>query len=327
MVTVISDVGMIGGGIPINPRARVTCCTVGSLHRVLVREWDIIFFDEVHQAPTDDCAYKLGQLRGAPRLFGFSASHGDRGDNKDLITESIFGPVRLAVSFEEAVAHGMIVPIEVIVRPVNLDINPCAGCHPAIKERLAYWTNTPRNQMVIEDARAYPDVPVLVTCKTIEHLANLKALCPEMVTIHAPNGMTEEERERYVVDGLWPADEPALSVEMYEQRMARLRSGVPGIYGINSKGFVGLNAKKIAVVVRADGAGSKTLDTQIPGRAVRVLDPEEGDKTVALIHDYSDNFDRGCHNKSTRRITNYETNNFKVSQRRPKSLLRRLGKK
>ena len=58
------------------------------------------------------------------------------------------------------------------------------------------------------------------------------------------------------------------------------------------------------VVIRGDGRGSAILDEQIPGRAARIH--EVSGKTVGILYDCTDGFDRGFRATAGRRGANYK---------------------
>jgi hypothetical protein len=162
----LPSVGIVGGGRKEKGR-RVMCFTVGSLAHS-DGDADLLIGDECHELAADKSAELLARYDRS-KNFGFSASHDMRLDNKDHRVEAIFGPIIFRVGYEDAEAHGLVVPITVKWRNVSMDTNPCGGIdNMAVKKRHGLWRNDYRNGLIAEDANLYdPDVQTLITVETI----------------------------------------------------------------------------------------------------------------------------------------------------------------
>jgi superfamily II DNA or RNA helicase len=297
----LPSVGIVGGGRKEKGR-RVMCYTVGSLAHS-DGDADFLIGDECHELAADKASELLARYDHS-RNFGFSASHDMRLDGKDPRVEAMFGPIIFKVEYDEAAAHGLVVPITVKWRVVSMDTNPCGGIeNMAVKKRHGIWRNDFRNAMIAEDARRYgDDVQTLITVETIEHAVHLKKLLPDFQIVHAENGMDPDDRRKYVRWGLIEKNEPQMTVErrrkltrMFER--GRLKKAI-----CNTVWNVGVDFKHLDVLIRADAGGSPINDVQIPGRVARI-DPA---KECGVIHDYIDLFDRGFHWKSTSREKTYK---------------------
>lgn len=293
--------------------ARVTCYSAGSLH-YCPEDIDILLFDEGHQACADTIAHALGRFTWA-RMFSFSASWEMRLDHKDMRGEAIFGPLRMEVTYDECQRAGVIVPMEALMRPVELPNNPCAGYKQQVaKKRHGIWRNTHRNRLVcidsLEAALERPDEPVLVLCETIEHVLALHKLLPWSAIIYHENGMDPKDFDYFEAQGLIGERFQPMTEELKRRRIQALMSGRPGIYIGNTVLNIGVDCKYVSTVVRADAGGSPTNDVQLPGRASRKNDRG---KLVGQVRDYSDRFDsRGFGLLSSRRRGNYESFKWQV---------------
>jgi superfamily II DNA or RNA helicase len=301
----LPSVGICTGSRKVLGR-RVTCFSAGSLHKSDGKA-DILLWDECHEAAGDSFAAGIAKYTRA-RRYGLSASHDMRNDGKDARLEGIFGPVIYSLSYQEAEAHDLVVPIVVKWRSVHGDANICAGLVDTEKYRAGIWTNTHRNRLVAEDASSYkPDEQVLVVVDTIEHAVHLKKLLPGFTLVHAEGGMSERDRRYYVKHKLISPDEP----EMTRRRLDALKNGFES--GALKKVIattvwnVGVNFRRLGVLVRADAGAAGSDDIQILGRVSRAF---EG-KDFGVIHEYEDQFDSGYRAKACARERNYESRGFR----------------
>ena len=110
-------VGSFGGDKPKGLK-RVTVTTPQSMHKVPPDWPDIILYDEVHTAAADTASEALMNFNKAVML-GFSGTTYGRSDNAEKRIEAIFGPIRIKVPYKEAVAHGMITPVKLVMRRIR----------------------------------------------------------------------------------------------------------------------------------------------------------------------------------------------------------------
>lgn len=321
----LPDVGIVGGGRKRKGR-RVMCYTAGSLHHADGDE-DFVFVDEGHQAAADDFTAKMAKFERA-RIWMFSASWDMRLDNKDMRCEAMAGPVRLRVSYKEAVAHGMIVPIVVHVADVEMDHDPCGDLEGVDRERAGIWANDARNDLIARDARLYDaDTQVLVSVRTLEHGLYLKKKLPEFELVYNPNSQDAGNWRRFDRRGLLGDDFRVLSDERRERLRRRFERGRLKKVIVTPVWNVGVDMKHLQVIVRADAGGSPINDTQIPGRGSRIVEVNGKKKLCAIVHDYLDLFNPGYERKSGGRIRSYEANEWKIlmNEKRKKAILRRLA--
>lgn len=319
----LPSVGIVGGGKKVKGR-RVMCYTADSLHHAAGDE-DFVFIDEGHQACADKFAATVGAKFEHARIWMFSATWNMRLDNKDMRAEALAGPVRLRVPYHKAVEHNMVVPIEVVMSDVIMDINPCSGLDGVDKKRAAYWTNEYRNGIIAHDARLYDDdVQTLITVDTLEHGLHLKKLLPEFELVYNPNTQTPKDWREFRKEGLIDSNFRILTDERRERLTSRFTKSRLKKAIVTTVWNVGVNFKQLAVLIRGDGGGSPINDTQIPGRTSRTH--EESGKQCGIIHDYLDQFDTGCKLKAQGRVERYTANRWKVHVmgRANRSKLRKL---
>jgi len=296
----LPSVGIVGGGKNVAGR-RVQIYTAASFHRS-PGEADILIGDECHELASDELARKLGHSDES-RNFGFSASHDMRLDNKDLRLVGIFGPIIYKMSYDEAMQHGMIVPIQIIWRSVIMDYDPCEGEVDVEKKRLGIWTNDFRNDKIAEDANSYSDnTQVLITCETIEHAVNLKHRLPHFYLVHKEDGMSLKDRKRYIKQGLLEPHEPIMDTHRRAKLTRAFEAGKLKKAICTTVWNVGVSFDNLQVLIRADAGGSPINDTQIPGRVSRLGQ----DKEVGIVHDYMDQFSKSFRSKARGREKNYE---------------------
>lgn len=312
----LPDVGVVGGGKN-KKNHRIMCYTAASLHHAPGDE-DLVLFDEGHEAAADGIYEKMARFRHA-RMFGFSATWDKRLDNKDLRCEALFGPIRLYVDYDEAIRQKMVVPIMVLVRDVNT-IDICFNIDPRSveAERVGIWSNTARNRLIAQDARSYDaDTQVLITVKTLEHGLYLKKLLPEYELIYNERGQSEEDWKYFRRIGLIDNDFVPLTRQKREELRAAYEKGELKKVIATPVWNVGVDMRYLQVVIRADAGGSPINDMQIPGRASRILPPDDGlanqiKKDCAIVHDYLDKFNHTFYRKSCKRLKSYKEFNWSV---------------
>jgi superfamily II DNA or RNA helicase len=313
----LPDVGIVGGGRK-SKHHRVMCYTLGSLHHADGDE-DFVFVDEGHEACADDAATKMAKFDHA-RIWMFSASWGKRLDNKDKRAEGMAGPVRVKVSYQKAVKHGMVVPITILWRDVIMDVDPGAGYRDTEKQRQCYWANRYRNKQIRRDAHLYDDdTQVLISVATFEHALYLKQLLPEFELVYNPDSQTDKDWRYYKKEGLLPEDFRIITDKRRAKFTKRFETGKLKKVIATPVWNVGVDFGHLQVLIRADGGGSPINDTQIPGRTSRLGD---GSKLCGIVHDYRDQFNTGCSRKANDRGKSYDENGWE--QRQPKKTHREL---
>lgn len=280
---------------------RVMCYSAGCLHHAEPHKTDILLADEVHELATDIMFEKFAQFKYA-RMFGYSANMDDRFDGADFELEGIFGPVITSMSYQEGVANGMIVPIDVHWRNVYMDRNPAENFEGITKERHGIWRNRKRNTLIAQDANRYADDQVLITVKTFEHACHLKQLLPDFTLVYDADDK-EADIERYIAWKLIDKDEPRMTKDRLERLKVMFEKGQLKKAIATSVWNRGVNFHQLQVLIRGEGGSSAISDTQIPGRLSRIT--QTIDKHSGILIDYLDQFDQGFSRKANIRKGNY----------------------
>lgn len=297
-------VGLFGGGVhKRGKRIQVYC--VSSLHHCRF-DADIVLGDEIHEYATDKRLELLARYEKA-RMYGLSASHEERSDGAHHELEALFGPIIMDVPYAEGVAAGVATPIQVRWLPVIMDEDPCDGQVGAAKERWGIWRNKYRNQIIADAAREYEKEQVLIVCKTVEHMVFLKKLLPDFTLVYAENALKGDERYKYEKWKLIKPDEPVMTSGRRDMLKRQFEKGELRKVIVNSVWNRGVNFHQLEVLIRADGAGSDVMSTQIPGRLSRLY---EG-KQYGILIDLMDQFNKGLRQKARNREKNYEKKGWK----------------
>ena len=300
LAQMIPEVGLVGGGRKV-PGHRIFCVTADSLHHAPA-DADFVFYDECHEAPVDSISAKLARFTHA-HMWGFSASHDMRIDGKDVICEGLFGPVRLRVSYDEAVQHEMVVPLVVQWNNVMADYDPVAGIDdPIERKRLGIWQNETRNRVIAEDAKSYDaNVQTLITVETIEHALHLKRLLPEFTLVYREMGIDEGDQRYFDKRGLLPPDFEVITASKRQELTQAFEQGELKKVIVTTVWNRGVNFRKLQVLIRGDGGASPINDVQIPGRTSRL----HHDKSYGIVHDYKDQFNSRFAKRADKRATSY----------------------
>lgn len=317
LLSYLPDVGMVGGGRKEYDH-RVTCYTGKSLHHA-DGSADVLFVDEVHEFGTDDYLRRVARYKYA-RRYGMSANCDDRMDGASFELLGAFGEVRMTLSYEECVAHGNIVPIEVRWCDVRALRSPCEGIEdPVARNRRGIWRNDRRNEVIAAAARAFdPEDQVLIVVATVEHAVQLKARLPEFTLVYAENGMTPKERQTYIRQGLLDPAEPAMTAERRLQLKRAFSEGTLKKVIATGVWNRGVDFRRLAVLIRADGQNSAVADTQIPGRVSRLC--EEMGKRYGIVVDFKDQFDEGFWRRARWRRKRYEEKGWRQVDWNPASV-------
>lgn len=289
---------------------RVMCATAGTLvNAVDPATVDVVIADEAHELGTDRYLAAFSRFRWA-RMFAFSANKlVDRQDGAGFELQGVFGTTLLQMDYDDGVRMGVIVPIEVRLREVRMQENPCEGLVDDVaRMRHAIWRNKHRNRMIAEDARRYPEDQVLITVATLDHACELKRLLPEYTLCYAPTTANQQAVDEYVGRGFLSQKEPRLTKSLMIRYKRNFQEGRLRKVIATTVWNRGVNFHQLAVLIRADATSSAANDTQIPGRLSRLSSGKE----VGVLHDYLDTFDDSFWRRSELRLTHYRRHKWKI---------------
>ncbi len=260
------EVGRIGGGM--NRPARITVTTARSLLKAPVDDCKVLIYDEVHTAAAPSTSRMLIKFKRA-RMFGLSASTECRTDRADLLTEAIFGPVRLTVSYSEAADAGYVASVSAYFYRIEVPI--CTAVHKVTRKRRLVWRNQRRNQQVARVVRYWLDrldnPQILVMTDALEHVMRLKQLLPEFELMYAD--CSARQLRKFDAMGILPAGFKPMSAREQEELQLRIEEGeVRRVISTTTLG-TGVDLRNLDVFVRADGGSSEVSNIQFRGRLAR----------------------------------------------------------
>lgn len=306
LLAIESHVGLFGAGSKEMGR-RITVYVSDSMKHAPHdhNEADFLLFDEVHESPTATTLEELAKYR-MTRMYGATASHGMRGDGADHRLEGFFGPTIFHMTYPEAQALGLVVPIDVeFLRVKQCDQHLGSAWNDVERERRAIWTNTYRNEAIAEAARKHLAAgdQVLILVRTVEHVVNLHARLPEFAMCY--DKMDESDRVKYVKKELLTGHEPKMTLKRRDAMREDFESGKLRAVIANDVWSTGVDFPQLGVMIRGDARCTKTMDVQAPGRLARLHD--ESGKARGLLIDCLDEFDSGFLGKSHKRRRSYQS--------------------
>lgn len=300
----IPNVGQFGGGVH-RKGERVTVYTAGSVHYSDGDE-DFLLADEAHMLVTDTIAPKIVEIWRNARCFGFTATPDGRNDGADILLEQLFGPTIFNLPYPEAVALGLVVPIQVRWLPVRLNYNPAANRTDTTKMRWGVWRNEERNRIFAEDVRrSYPDpsTQILMLVATVDHAIHLWQHLPEFALCYGES-LSPDDVERYQRSHMLPPSFVNVTAEYRHELRQRFESGQLKRVIATDVWSTGVDFAQLQVLYRLDARDSKNMDQQGPARVSRIS-PETGKQFGEVIDAY-DAWDAGFRRRSENRRRHYK---------------------
>ena len=286
----LPSIGQIGGGRRVfGDRITVFCCDSLSHSDY---DADILLIDEVHEPMTDQYVQHFSRYLYA-RRFGLTGTSSGRSDGADLRIEAVSGPPIFRLSYQEAQALGLVVPIRVEWENVNLPFNPAARySNGPLRLRHGIWFNDARNDIIAQAfLRAPQDEQKLGLTRTVYHAAEIyKRLRQQMDITLIYDSVDRERFAKLRRDGVIPSDVPPMNAELKERHRKRFEAG-EGNYIATTTWEVGVNSEKLAHLYVVDSFTSYIKASQGPARASRIH--AESGKACGVVHDLRDQFDDG----------------------------------
>jgi superfamily II DNA or RNA helicase len=303
LVKFIPNIGQIGGGG--KTWGRVTVITADSLHLVdhsPANAADIVLYDEVHEAAAPSYSNELAKYQNA-KMFGFTATPDGRFDGAHHKLEGLFGPKIFEMTYQEAVSHGLVLPVKVEWVDVRMDKNPCEFKREVVKERWGIWRNVVRNQLIADKAKEFSDEDqVLILVRTLEHAVFLKQCLPEFKLCY--DKIDGDLHSSLIKKGmLCMSDEPPMTPATRDQMSRDFEAGTLKKVIATDVWSTGVDFPQLSVLIRADARASEIMDIQAPGRVVRRHD--SSGKDHGLVIDCMDYFDGAFLRRSTERKKTY----------------------
>lgn len=268
-------VGQVGGGK--KRSQRVTVSTYDSIQAVSgIDKCDILVVDEAHRAGAEDHAKRFAAVHFPEKRFGLTATAGDmRSDKAGWLVEGLFGPVILEISYQEAIASGSVVPLELVVHenqrgPSQATAQACRT--QADKDRLAVWTNHERNRLIAEDVekmrKLLGEPQTLVLVDRLEHLLALKQFLPDYEVAYGKLQKKQIARlNRRHGHALTSEDD--ISIKERDVIRKRFETGEARKVLATSVFATGVSSNSCGLVAFASGSGAPIAFIQSLGRGSR----------------------------------------------------------
>ena len=296
------------GGHPSKDRKlrRVVVSTPESIHHI-PDDWpDMVIYDEVHTSASDDRARKLMAFNKA-KMFGLTGTSDGRGDNAEMRYEAIFGPRRIAISYEEALEHGLVARITYRMLTINQGVKASAYRMDVDKFRYPIWKNEHRNlalaKAMVEYMKANPGEQALFSVDKTEHALYVQQAF-KMLGVNIPVicGSFDEDRAKSLrkhgalTDESWIISLPS-EIKRYRNDFCDKRE----LYAIATSIFsTGADFRHLRFLVFGSGSSAKIAQKQWVGRAMRLGD-QNPDEARSLVIDTFDTFCRTCRSRSEKR--------------------------
>jgi len=306
MVKFFPNVGAVGGG-RCRFGDRITVISADSLHKVAEgfndyrdpKSPDVVFFDEVHKASSPSIMANLLKYRRC-RRYGLSANFGDRFDGSDRALIGIFGEVVFEMSYQEAVALDLVVPVAVDWVDVSASSQSFGNLKDYPLERAAIYLNDERNRKIADKLKSYSnDSQVLLMVSKVQHAVALQQFLPDFRLCYDQC----EDYDKLVAAGLIrPELDPKMTKKLRDRMRAQFESGDLRKVIATDVWSTGVDFVGLSILARADARDSRIMDTQIPGRANRIHEL----KSCATLIDCYDGFHPNFRRKSLNRKKYYD---------------------
>lgn len=306
---------------------RVTVITADSMHHIPHdnQEPDFLLYDEGHEAPTAKRLTELAKFSRA-RCFMFSGSPDCRSDGADFRLEGYFGPPVFTMTYPEAVALGLVLPIRVLM--VSTDIPNPLGTHRdpdmdmTARERALVWRNSARNQIIARIISALPaEEQSLVLVKSAEHAAYLKQFLPEATLIYdtmKPAVYREAVRAGVIDEKV----EPLMNPRTRHRLTTEFEKGLLRRAICTDVWSTGVSFDALGYLFRADARAAAGISIQAPGRTSRRFDSTG--KSFGVCLDLNDKFDSGLYRRGKEREKIYRRMGWDVHQVTPDAAIQIL---
>lgn len=307
----VKDVALLNGTSHDDPDHRVVVATSRSFLKADLQKTDIFIFDEAHACGNNKTTQDiLDNIRGC-RIFGFTATPKGRSDKSDRLIEAVFGQKLVDFGYDDAVEAGNVTPIEVQVWSVPGQVDSSKsryGNAMTQNKRRFYWRNEARNALIKAVADSVPpDEQVLVMVDTVEHLVRLGSMMPGYALVCGAGHDLEAEAKAMKLDV--SANILGDTRESYEDLVRMFSSGELKRVIATYRWKQAVDFKALSVLIRADGAKSPILATQVPGRLSRLSPGKE----TGILVDFADEFNESARRKALARIKSYKSNGWKIN--------------
>jgi len=270
---------------------------------------DLFLGDEAHELLAETYVKDIVMTANQAIRFGFTATVEGRSDNADARMEAVFGSTLFKMTYQEAVALKLVVPIEVRWQRIEMNSNPAAGFESdTSRKRHGLWMNAARNKRIASIAQKHyqADEQVLILVDKIEHLLHLAKLLPHFALCYG--NIEESDEDYYQKHKLLPPDYKPLTVGARKQIREDFESGK--IVGAIATGVwkLGVSFDAMSALIWGAGGSSPIDVTQGPSRVSRIH--EESGKDVGIVYDFTDEFDEPFYKQAVSRRRTYKKHNW-----------------
>jgi superfamily II DNA or RNA helicase len=303
---IIPDVGQVCGTK--RRWRRVTVVSADSLHRS-DGDADFLFGDECHQLVAPSYCEPLANLYRFSRNYGFSATPYGRKDGTQARLAGLFGPQIFLLTYPEAVALGLVVPIRVHWLDMTMAQNPVQGkTNDITRQRWGIWRNEHRNRKFAEFVQQNytPNTQVVFQVATVEHAVYLQHLIPEAELAYG-EPLAAADLQRYVGNGLLPASFPEMTPQRREHLRNAFEAGTLKRAIATDVWSTGVDFCELQVAARMDARDSEIMAAQGPGRTSRIHTFADGTvKDCGEVIDSTDVFDKSFRSSARGRFRDYD---------------------
>lgn len=261
-----NDIGKVGGG-SYEPN-RITVTTSKSLLKAPIDTCKVFIYDEVHTAAAPQVSEALIQLKTC-RMFGMSASTECRSDKADLLTEALFGPVRIHAGYKEAQERGFVAQVDGYF--YEIEVPTCHKENRIARKRELVWRNTSKNKYIAEIASHWEqqldDPQIVIMTDTIEHVLRIGMFLPDYDVMYA--SLDNKKLDRFRRMGIVPDTFSTMSEKQKEQKQIDIENGVIRKVITTTTLGTGVDLRNLDVFIRADSGSSDISNVQFRGRVAR----------------------------------------------------------
>lgn len=274
-------VGRFGDGHS-GPVRRITVTTPESLIKIQPDWPDIILYDEVHTAASDERSGLLMNYSRA-KMFGFTGTSDGRSDGAEKRVEGIFGPIRIVVDYRTGVSEGFICPVVYEIMPIRAGVRTTDYRDAMDRWRYPIWKNNARNHKLcarfLGELKRNPNKQALFSVERTEHALYIQQQFLKMgLRIPIISGkINPDDRERFEKHGAWHEDrwiiDQRSSVQLFRQRFT---AGTEQMAIATSTFSTGADFVHLKFMIYGSGSPASIAQRQWTGRLMRMGDHDQG---------------------------------------------------
>lgn len=294
---------------------RIIISTVQSLPKLgkLLETVPLFLYDEAYTAASPKNAEHISMIKNA-RMFAFADKPFARNDGRNLIVESLFGPLIHTSTYQDAVESGSVSQINVLLCNVSDKAKPQSlhNHRDDINKRNCYWANDIRNKAIADSVDVglnflnlkLEDCQILIMVETAEHALNLKHLLPNFTVCHSGN--LDKDRKEIFSKRNFDKDSIELTPKELSEKQKAFEEGSLKHVIATKIWSAGVNFTKLQIEIRGDALVSEVPNVQLPGRLARLGKPK-------LLIDFTDRFSEWSEKRADKRISFYRKRGWPVS--------------